>query len=245
MARREKECKGKFRCGTDELPREGVFFSEGPYNVSNSHRGSQTCIGQHPSPGHLHCQSDRASALMSGRSKGPCVGPPRKQGDKVCGRQAGVGAWYVGRADIEGDFCGYLDCIRASKGEQTLKFHYPDDEDGDGDEGGDDTNDALIEIHQIVNVRHAVVEKLGKVRARNPIATDNIEYAVRGKYATVRGRNVDTEGYELTTRWCTLNSMLDDLGETEVSPALDNFEKEQIKNRKRRVREWQANQESS
>ena len=183
---------------------------------------------------------------MSGQSKGPCVGPPRKSGDKVCGRQDGVGAWYVGRADIPGDFCGFADCIRASKGEQTLKFHYPDDsddeDDEDGDESGARSGDALTEIHQIVNVRHVVVEELGKVRARNPIATDNLEYAVRGKYAAVRGRHVDTEGHERTTRWCTLNSMLDDLGANAVTLALDNFDKELLKNRKRRIREWQANQ---
>ena len=73
----------------------------------------------------------------------------------------------------------YLDCIRASKGEQTLKFHYPDDSDDeddvDGGESGARSGDALTEIHQIVNVRHVVVEELGKVISRNPIATDNLK----------------------------------------------------------------------
>ena len=60
-----------------------------------------------------------------------------------------------------------------------MKYFYPESEEEEED---DDQRLKLKEITQIVSVRDVDVETLGPVQQRNPIETDDLEYAVRGTY---------------------------------------------------------------
>ena len=82
-----------------------------------------------------------------------------------------------------------------------MKYFYPESEEEEED---DDQRLKLKEITQIVSVRDVDVETLGPVQQRNPIETDDLEYAVRGTFKDKE----DTTGFEMKTSFCTLESML-------------------------------------
>ena len=153
-------------------------------------------------------------------------GPPRVQGQKTCGRLEAP-AWYGTPAA----FCSYEDCKRVAKGEEPEKYFYPESEEEEED---DDQRLKLKEITQIVSVRDVDVETLGPVQQRNPIETDDLEYAVRGTYKDKE----DTTGFEMKTSFCTLESMLVDLGADVVTEALRKYERAQAVKRQRLIDTW-------
>ena len=112
-----------------------------------------------------------------------------------------------------------------------MKYFYPESEEEEED---DDQRLKLKEITQIVSVRDVDVETLGPVQQRNPIETDDLEYAVRGTYKDKE----DTTGFEMKTSFSTLKSMLVDLGADVVTEALRKYERAQAVKRQRLIDTW-------